>query len=58
MLLGKEKEVFFIDFEYSRYNYIAYDIANFLNESAIDYTLDEYPFFQVKEDCISTKEDI
>lgn len=33
-----EHHIYFIDFEYSRSNFVAYDIANFLNESRVDYT--------------------
>lgn len=40
----KGKTSLFIDFEYSAYNYIAYDLANFLNETTISY-VSEFPGF-------------
>lgn len=39
-----------IDFEYVSRNYVGYDLANFMNESCIDYSLAEYPFFTYLED--------
>lgn len=53
-----DREVYFIDFEYSRNNYVAYDIANFLNEAAVDYSVKEYPNFKIREDCLPTMNDI
>lgn len=35
----------FIDYDYVGVNYLAYDIANFLNETTIDYCSEEYPGF-------------
>ena len=58
MLVSDKKQVYFIDYEYSRYNYVAYDIANFLNEAAISYRKPETPYFEVLEDCQSTEADI
>lgn len=46
MLQAKNKKYFFIDLEESSMNYLAYDIANFLNEAAIDYSVPS-PGFQV-----------
>lgn len=51
----KEKKIIFIDFEYTGYNYISYDIANFMNESTIDYQCTEYPFFKFIKENIFTK---
>eukprot|EP00397_Hematodinium_sp_SG-2012_P022747 GEMP01023588.1.p1 GENE.GEMP01023588.1~~GEMP01023588.1.p1 ORF type:complete len:363 (+),score=56.81 GEMP01023588.1:656-1744(+) len=34
-----------IDFEYSHFNFQAYDIANFFNEFCIDYMYPSHPFF-------------
>lgn len=34
-----------IDFEYSHFNFQAYDIANFFNEFCIDYIVTTHPFF-------------
>ncbi|VWU49228.1 choline kinase [Hepatocystis sp. ex Piliocolobus tephrosceles] len=36
-----------IDFEYSGYNYLAADIANFFIETSIDYSYNLYPFFKI-----------
>ena len=38
-------KVVLIDFEYAGYNYRAYDIANFFNETTFDYSNTETPFF-------------
>ena len=38
--------VVLIDYDYAAYNYLAYDIANFLNESTINYCVDAFPFFK------------
>lgn len=35
----------FIDFEYSAYNYRAFDIANFIVESSFDYMNPNPPFY-------------
>lgn len=32
------QKTYLIDYEYSRYNYVAYDLANFISESSINYT--------------------
>lgn len=42
----KDEELLLIDFEYACYNYVAYDIANLLNECCFDY-LEEMPGFKV-----------
>ncbi|EZG72976.1 choline kinase [Gregarina niphandrodes] len=34
-----------IDFEYSSYNYPAFDIANFFAEMRMDYCVDQHPYF-------------
>jgi thiamine kinase-like enzyme len=43
-----DNKVIFIDYEYSCYNYRAYDIANYFNESVIDYNVTETPFFKIR----------
>jgi choline/ethanolamine kinase len=48
IMITNHKKVFFIDYEYSRYNYIAYDIADLLDECAFDYTVKKYPGFEVR----------
>ena len=40
------KRILFIDFEYAGTNYISYDIANFMNETTIDYQVSTTPGFQ------------
>eukprot|EP01055_Gregarina_sp_Pseudo9_P005984 Gregarina_sp_Pseudo_9__5983@NODE_983_length_2004_cov_170_218830_g921_i0_p1_GENE_NODE_983_length_2004_cov_170_218830_g921_i0NODE_983_length_2004_cov_170_218830_g921_i0_p1_ORF_typecomplete_len546_score50_69Choline_kinase/PF01633_20/1_9e44APH/PF01636_23/4_3e15WaaY/PF06176_11/2_9e05EcKinase/PF02958_20/2_6e05Kdo/PF06293_14/1_4e02Kdo/PF06293_14/0_0057Pkinase_fungal/PF17667_1/0_004RIO1/PF01163_22/0_0047DUF1679/PF07914_11/0_022Pkinase/PF00069_25/0_11_NODE_983_length_2004_cov_170_218830_g921_i02231860 len=37
-----------IDFEYADFNHLAYDIANFLCETTMDYCVQEFPFFDHK----------
>jgi thiamine kinase-like enzyme len=44
-ILVQENRVVFIDYEYSSYNYQAFDIANFFNESYYDYNVDVDPYF-------------
>lgn len=40
------KRILFIDFEYAGTNYVSYDIANFMNETTIDYSIPNSPGFQ------------
>ena len=42
------KELLLIDFEYSSYNFSMFDIANFITETLIDYTIPEPPYFEFK----------
>jgi thiamine kinase-like enzyme len=44
-ILVDPNETFLIDIEYSNYNFVEYDLANFINESHIDYAVEESPFF-------------
>lgn len=37
----------FIDYDYVGKNYLAYDIANFISETAIDYSQQPYPGFKL-----------
>jgi thiamine kinase-like enzyme len=37
----------FIDYDYVGSNYLAYDIANFIAETTIDYSTPNYPGFTV-----------
>lgn len=39
-----------IDYEYSCFNYIGFDIANFFLESLFDFGYTKYPYYQLKED--------
>ncbi|CAK57084.1 unnamed protein product (macronuclear) [Paramecium tetraurelia] len=50
----KDKEIIFIDYEYCSYNYPSYDIANFLNESAINYQHEEEPYYVLVDDNFNT----
>ena len=43
------EEYFFIDFEYSHYNYRGFDIANLLVESMMDYSYDKPPYYTIVE---------
>ncbi|CAD8124234.1 unnamed protein product [Paramecium sonneborni] len=50
----KDKEIIFIDYEYCSYNYPSYDIANFLNESTINYQHEDEPYYVLVEDNFNT----
>lgn len=39
--------VYLIDYDYADYNYIAYDIANLINETSFDYSPLTYPGFKI-----------
>ena len=43
----EELGVKFIDFEYASIDIISFDIANFFNESQFNYSITEFPFFEV-----------
>lgn len=58
MQLRDSGDIFLIDFEYSRMNYLAYDLANFLNECAFDYTGSSSPGFELKTELIASQEEI
>ncbi len=51
-LLGEK--ILLIDFEYSAYNPVSYDIANFLNEQTINYDYPDFPHFSTIGD-VSTE---
>ncbi|CRG95539.1 choline kinase, putative [Plasmodium gallinaceum] len=46
-IINTNKCLRLIDFEYSGYNYLSNDIANFFNETTIDYSVSTYPFFTI-----------
>ena len=46
-ILFNEEKIHFIDYDYVGINYIAYDIANFINETTIDYSEPSYPGFRL-----------
>lgn len=43
----------FIDFEYSAYNFRAYDIANYFNEALFNYEVKHPPYYEVCSDLPS-----
>ena len=47
LVLDKTQKIVLIDYEYSSYNYRGYDIANFFNESIIDYNNPNYPYYTI-----------
>lgn len=53
---NEEKKIILIDFEYAGKNYISYDIANFINESSINYKFEEYPFFEFRQELSKDEE--
>ncbi|SBS87851.1 choline kinase, putative [Plasmodium ovale] len=53
-IINTNKCLRLIDFEYSGYNFLSADIANFFIETSIDYSSSTYPFFHIdKEKYIS-----
>lgn len=46
-ILVTASDVFLIDYDYADYNFIAYDIANLINETSFDYSPSAYPGFSV-----------
>lgn len=42
----------FIDFEYCAYNYCAFDIANYMNESHFNYNFAEDPYYDIVKENI------
>lgn len=48
----------FIDFEYSAYNYCAFDMANFMNESHFNYSVSHDPYYAIVQENIFTINDI
>lgn len=53
VLLNDAKKFFFIDFEYSCFNYRTYDLANYLLESIFNYDVTEPPYFSLNKEPIS-----
>jgi choline/ethanolamine kinase len=51
------KELVFIDFEYSSYNYRAFDFANHFCEWMIDYTLEQAPYFTITPENFPTEQE-
>jgi len=48
-ILVTESAVYLIDYDYAEYNFVAYDIANTINETSIDYSKTTYPGFEVNK---------
>ena len=46
-IMNTAKEAFLIDYDYVGFNFIAYDIANLINETSFDYTPKTYPGFKI-----------
>jgi thiamine kinase-like enzyme len=40
-------DVFLIDYDYTSFNYLAYDISNLVNETSLDYSPLTYPGFAI-----------
>lgn len=47
ILIDASGKTVFIDYEYGCYNYPIFDIANYFNETQIDYDVLEPPFFSI-----------
>ncbi|XP_063991795.1 choline/ethanolamine kinase isoform X1 [Diachasmimorpha longicaudata] len=52
----RKRELVLIDFEYSAYNYRAFDVANHFVEWQYDYTASEYPFYYERQNAEPTDE--
>ena len=39
--------MYLIDYDYAGYNFAAYDLANMINETSIDYSKPTYPGFEI-----------
>jgi thiamine kinase-like enzyme len=48
----------FIDFEYGSMNYRAFDLADHFFEFCIDYDYPKYPFFEIIEESLPSKEEM
>jgi thiamine kinase-like enzyme len=46
-----------IDFEYSGFNYLCFEVGNMFNEMAMDYCFNEYPFFSYDSNSIVKKKE-
>ena len=58
LLLNKTNRLVLIDYEYSAYNYRGYDIANLFNESIMNYSCEQYPYYIIEEKNYPTDYDI
>lgn len=59
VLFDTEKNQYaLIDFEYSNFNPMGYDIANFLNELMMDYEHNKFPFFKLDFDSLPSIDEI
>jgi thiamine kinase-like enzyme len=57
LLINKYQKLYFIDFEYSGYNTILYEIANLFNEFLFNYDNEKDPYFRyIKENKINEED--
>eukprot|EP00918_Siedleckia_nematoides_P052043 GHVU01113759.1.p1 GENE.GHVU01113759.1~~GHVU01113759.1.p1 ORF type:complete len:436 (+),score=72.51 GHVU01113759.1:131-1309(+) len=47
-IMKGDKRLRLIDFEYSDFNYAAFDVANFFIEATMDYSCEEPPYYRVR----------
>ena len=55
--MANDQETVIIDFEYSCVNYRGADLASYINEAAIDYSISELPNFKINYDLFVNFED-
>ena len=58
MLSEYQKKIYLIDFEYSGYNYILFDIANYFNEYCFNYEVSNPPYYEYIPNNKVEKEEI
>jgi len=58
LVLDKDKTFALIDYEYSGYNYRAYDIANFFCETMFEYDTAEHPHYILDESKFPNERDL
>ena len=56
LFLKKNGQCIFIDYEYGSFNFPFYDIANYFQESMIDYEASEPPYFSLIPEKPEAKE--
>ena len=47
LIRSEDRMAIFIDYEYSRFNYPAFDIANYFTEASYNYDVTKPPFFEI-----------
>jgi thiamine kinase-like enzyme len=58
ILVKDDGELMFIDYEYATYNYRCFDIGNYINETMMDYSHPQEPFFRLRPDLEFTQKDV